>query len=150
MCYLYFLYRTFRTRLIILQVLHSASCFAASDQHISSLFTHFFILQNLLTKVSDLSKILNPCLYHIIMSGLYHTHNISKGMIWNVGIIITKQAITCTGYPYFCRICCRCSLGNMNMNRLKWLIFICPKINPVLAKPKNSRHYQILPLVKTL
>ena len=35
------------------------------------------------------------------MSGLYHTHNIAKGMIWNVGIIITKQAITCTGYPYF-------------------------------------------------
>lgn len=63
-------------------------------------------------------------------------------------VIITQKTLTGLSNPYFGGILSRDSFADMNMYRLKWVVFVGPEIYEVTSDFKDLRHRQIPLLVQ--
>ena len=90
-----------------------------------------------------------PLLYNFTASRLDNSHDISEGSVRNMRAVVAQETLSCARNPYLCRARRRSALRDMNMNRLKRIVFIRPEVNPVGANLKNLRHFRRPPPRRT-
>lgn len=94
----------------------------------------------------DLAEEVDPFLNDLSAPRLDDVHYIAQDSLRYLRIVVLRDTASGFCYPNLCCASARRSLGDVNVDWFKRVIFVCPEIHPIRANLKNLRHFLSLPL----